>query len=155
MYKRQVFSDHLIIVGFGVNGKNMAKAASKADIPYVVIEINPQIVKNEKSRGESIHYGDAAHGTVLKNVNIKNARIMVVAISDAIGTRKILDIAKKINPNIYIIVRTRYIRDMESLYQMGADEIVPEEFETSIEIFSRVLEKYSLPRQKMCIRDRR
>ena len=147
--QEKVFSDHLIIVGFGVNGKNMAKAASKADIPYVVIEINPQIVKNEKSRGESIHYGDAAHGTVLKNVNIKNARIMVVAISDAIGTRKILDIAKKINPNIYIIVRTRYIRDMESLYQMGADEIVPEEFETSIEIFSRVLEKYSLPRQKI------
>ena len=63
---------------------------------------------------------------------------MVVAISDAIGTRKILDIIK-INPNIYIIVRTRYIRDMESLYQMGADEIVPEEFETSIEIFSACL----------------
>jgi CPA2 family monovalent cation:H+ antiporter-2 len=135
----------LIIVGFGINGKNMAKAASKAEIPYVVVEINPEIVRNEKTRGESIHFGDAAHGTVLENVNIAEARIMVVAISDAIGTRKILDIAKKLNPNIYIIVRTRYIRDMESLYQMGADEIVPEEFETSIEIFSRVLEKYDLP----------
>lgn len=147
--KEEVLNDHLIIVGFGVNGKNMAKAASKAEIPYVVVEINPEIVRNEKSHGESIHYGDAAHGTVLKNVNIENARIMVVAISDAIGTRKILDIAKKINPNIYIIVRTRYIRDMESLYQLGADEIVPEEFETSIEIFSRVLEKYDLPDQEI------
>lgn len=143
--QEEVLSDHLIIVGFGINGKNMAKAASKAEIPYVVVEINPEIVRNEKTRGESIHFGDAAHGTVLENVNIAEARIMVVAISDAIGTRKILDIAKKLNPNIYIIVRTRYIRDMESLYQMGADEIVPEEFETSIEIFSRVLEKYDLP----------
>jgi len=145
----EVLSDHLIIVGFGINGKNMAKAASKAEIPYVVVEINPEIVRNEKAHGESIHFGDAAHGTVLKNINIEEARIMVVAISDAIGTRKILDIAKKLNPNIYIIVRTRYIRDMEGLYQMGADEVIPEEFETSIEIFSKVLEKYNLSPEKI------
>jgi len=145
----EVLSDHLIIVGFGINGKNMAKAASKAQIPYVVVEINPEIVRNEKSQGESIYFGDAAHGTVLKNVNISEARIMVVAISDPIGTLKILDVAKKLNPNLYIIVRTRYIRDMGSLYQMGADEIIPEEFETSIEIFSRVLDQYNLSKEEI------
>ncbi len=145
----EVLKDHLIIVGFGLNGKNIAKAASKSEIPYVVVEINPEIVRNEKAHGESIHFGDAAHGTVLKNVNIEDARIMVIGISDPIGTRKILDIAKKLNPKIYIIVRTRYIRDMESLYQMGADEVVPEEFETSIEIFCRVLEKYDLTEEKI------
>ncbi|BDZ69601.1 cation:proton antiporter [Methanobacterium petrolearium] len=145
----EVLSDHLVIVGFGINGKNMAKAASKAQIPYVVVEINPEIVRNEKVHGESIYFGDAAHGTVLKNVNIREARIMVVAISDPIGTLKILDVAKKLNPNIYIIVRTRYIRDMENLYQMGADEIIPEEFETSIEIFSRVLDQYDLSKEQI------
>lgn len=145
----EVLTDHLIIVGFGVNGKNMAKAASKAKIPYVIVEINPEIVRNEKAHGESIHFGDAAHETVLENINIKEAKIMVVAISDAVGTNKIIDIAKKLNPNIYIIVRTRYIRDMDSLYQMGADEVIPEEFETSIEIFSKVLEKYNVPSRKI------
>ena len=145
----EVLSDHLIIIGFGINGKNMAKAASKAHIPYVVVEINPEIVRNEKSQGESIYFGDAAHGTVLKNVNISEARIMVVAISDPVGTLKILDVARKLNPNLYIIVRTRYIRDMESLYQMGADEIIPEEFETSIEIFSRVLDQYNLSKEEI------
>lgn len=145
----EVLSDHLVIVGFGINGKNMAKAASKANIPYVVVEINPEIVRNEKSKGESIHFGDAAHETVLKNINIAEARIMVVAISDPIGTHKILDVAKKLNPNIYIIVRTRYIRDMENLYQMGADEVIPEEFETSIEIFSRVLDQYNLSKEEI------
>lgn len=145
----EVLTDHLIIVGFGVNGKNMAKAASKAKIPYVIVEINPEIVRNEKAHGESIHFGDAAHETVLENINIKEAKIMVVAISDAVGTNKIIDIAKKLNPNIYIIIRTRYIRDMDSLYQMGADEVIPEEFETSIEIFSKVLEKYNVPSRKI------
>lgn len=145
----KVLKDHLIIIGYGINGKNMAKAASKARIPYVVVEINPDIVRAEKARGTSIYFGDAANEAVLKNINIKEAKIMVLAISDPIGTRKIIDIAKKLNSHLYIIVRTRYIREMETLYKMGADEIIPEEFETSIEIFSRVLNQYNISKEKI------
>ena len=141
--------DHLIIVGFGVNGKNMARAASKAQIPYVVLELNPQIVRNEKKHGQPIYYGDAAQATVLEQLNIHEARIMVVAISDPVGSRKIVDIAKKINPNVYIIVRTRYIYEIDELYSLGADEVIPEEFETSVEIFSRVMKQYQLPPDKI------
>ncbi|HII84817.1 MAG TPA: potassium transporter KefB [Methanobacterium subterraneum] len=144
-----VWNDHLIIVGFGVNGKNVAKAAHKADIPYVVVEMNPEIVRNEKSEGESIYFGDAAHATVLKNINVQEARTMVVAISDPLGTRKVIGTAKKLNPNLYIIVRTRYIKEMEKLHEVGADEVIPEEFETSIEIFSRVLDQYNLSPEKI------
>lgn len=141
--------DHLIIVGFGVNGKNMARAASQARIPYVVVELNPQIVRNEKKQGKPIYYGDAAQATVLEQLNIHEARIMVVAISDPVGSRKIVDITKKINPNLYLIVRTRYIYEIEELYSLGADEVIPEEFETSIEIFSRAMNQYHLPTDKI------
>jgi len=144
-----VWEDHLIIVGFGVNGKNVAKAAYKANISYVVVEMNPEIVRNEKSEGESIYFGDAAHATVLKNINVQEARTMVVAISDPVGTRKVIDTAKKLNPNLYIIVRTRYIKEMDKLHEIGADEVIPEEFETSIEIFSRVLDQYNLSPNKI------
>ncbi|NYB51529.1 MAG: cation:proton antiporter [Methanobacteriaceae archaeon] len=144
-----VLQDHLIIVGFGINGENVAKAAYKAKIPYVIVEINPEIVRSEKSHGESIYFGDAAHETVLKNINIKEARVMVVAISDPVGTRKVIDTARKLNPNMYIIVRTRYIKEMEKLHEIGADEVIPEEFETSIEIFSRVLDQYHLSPEKI------
>ncbi len=44
-------ADHLIIVGFGVNEKNMARAASQAKIPYVMAEVNPQIVRKKKAMG--------------------------------------------------------------------------------------------------------
>ncbi|MCK9150542.1 cation:proton antiporter [Methanobacterium alcaliphilum] len=144
-----ILRDHLIIIGFGINGKNMAKAASRANIPYVVVELNPEIVKTEKIRGESIYFGDAVHEAVLKNINIDKARIMVVAISDPLGTRKIVDTAKKLNPELYTIIRTRYIKEMEKLYLRGADEVIPEEFETSIEIFSRVLDKYGLSKENI------
>jgi monovalent cation:H+ antiporter-2, CPA2 family len=141
--------DHLVIVGFGINGKNMARAASKAQIPYVVVELNPQIVRDEKSKGEAIYYGDASQETVLSQVNLQEARIMVIAISDPAESRKIVDTAKKVNPNLYLIVRTRYINEMEELYSLGADEVIPEEFETSVEIFSRVLDQYHLPSEEI------
>jgi len=143
------WEDHLVIVGFGINGKNVAKAAYKANIPYVVVEMNPEIVESEKSKGESIYFGDAAHETVLENINVHEARTMVVAISDPVGTRKVLETAKKLNPNLYIIVRTRYIKEMEKLHEIGANEVIPEEFETSIEIFSRVLDQYNLSPEKI------
>ncbi|HTX61050.1 MAG TPA: cation:proton antiporter, partial [Methanobacterium sp.] len=141
--------DHLIIVGFGVNGKNMARAAFQASIPYLVVDLNPQIVRKKKETGEPIYYGDASQSTVLNQLNIAEARVMVVAISDPVGSRKIVDIAKKMNPNLYIIVRTRYIYEMEELHSLGADEVIPEEFETSVEIFSRVMNQYHLPQDKI------
>lgn len=141
--------DHLIIIGFGVNGKNMARAALQGKIPYVVAELNPQIVRMRKAMGEPICYGDASQATVLNQLNVTEARVMVVAISDPVGSRKIVDTARKMNPTLYIIVRTRYIYEMEELHNLGADEVIPEEFETSVEIFSRVMNQYNLSEDKI------
>jgi CPA2 family monovalent cation:H+ antiporter-2 len=82
-------------------------------------------------------------------MGIKKARMMVIAISDPVSTRRIVSIAKKDNPDIYIIVRTRYIVEVEELKKLGANEVIPEEYETSIEIFSRVLNHYNVPRNQI------
>jgi len=81
-------ADHLIIVGFGVNGKNMGRAASQAKIPYVVAEVNPQIVRRKKAMGEPIFYGDVSQPTVLNQLNITEARVMVIAIADLLEAVK-------------------------------------------------------------------
>ncbi|MDO9515388.1 MAG: cation:proton antiporter [Syntrophales bacterium] len=138
--------DHVIIVGFGVNGRNVARAAGVADIPYVIIEMNPETVRSEQAKGEPICYGDATQEAVFRNADIQDAKIVVVAINDPAATRGITEIARRLNPNVYLIVRTRYFQEMASLYELGADEVIPEEFETSVEIFNRVLAKYLVPR---------
>ena len=141
--------DHLIIIGFGVNGRNVARAARFAGIPYAIIELNPETVKSEQAKGEPIYYGDATQETVLQNANIKNARIVVVAINDPTATRRITEVIRRISPKVHLIVRTRYLQEMKPLYELGADEVIPEEFETSMEIFTRVLTKYLIPRDEI------
>ena len=139
--------DHLIIVGYGINGRNLARSAKVEGIPYVILEMDPEIVKSEVRKEEPIYYGDAVQENVLMHVNIKDARVMVIAISDPAATRRITEIARRLHPDLFIIARTRYLEEMKPLHDLGANEVIPEEYETSIEIFSRVMERFQVPRE--------
>jgi len=138
-------NDHVIIVGYGVNGKNLARALKNLAIQHIVIETNPFTVKKEGKKGQHIMFGDASKQEVLEHAHINNARGMVVAISDAAASRRVASLARHLNPSLHIIVRTRYILEVEPLYKLGVNEVIPEEFETSIEILSRVLRNYMVP----------
>jgi len=142
-------SGHVIIVGFGLNGKNLARVLKEANIPYVVLELNIDTVRDMKKKGEPIYYGDGTKIETLYRLGIKAATILVIAISDPASCRNIVQIARKQsqNPELFIIARTRYTAEVDDLLRLGADDVIPEEFETSIEIFSRVLSLYQTPRK--------
>ncbi|HEY3346005.1 MAG TPA: cation:proton antiporter, partial [Nitrospirota bacterium] len=142
-------TDHVVIVGFGLNGKNVAHALKRVGIPFVIIESNPFTVKDESKKGENILFGDASRLEVLAEARIDRAKELVVAISDAASSRLIVSLARKMNPVIHIIVRTRYIIEMEPLHELGANEVIPEEFETSVEIVARVLNTFLLPQDQI------
>jgi len=142
-------SDHLIIIGFGVNGRNLARAAKASGIPYVIIEMNPDTVKTERLQGEPIYYGDATQEEILHHAHIGEARIVVVAINDPAATRRITAVARQLHPKVALIVRTRYLQEVQALYELGADHVIPEEFETSVEIFTLVLKKFLISREEI------
>src|SRR5437867_805122 len=75
------------------------------------------------------------------------ARMLVAAISDPAATRRMVRVARALNPRIHIIARTRYVAEIPELTRLGADVVIPEEFETSVEIFARVLAHYNVARQ--------
>ncbi|MDP2158272.1 MAG: cation:proton antiporter [Nitrospirota bacterium] len=136
---------HVIIIGFGLNGMNLARVLAEAEIPYVVLETNPDTVQKMKKKGEPIYYGDGTSIEILHNLSLNKARLLVIAISDPASTRRIVSIARHEKPDIFIIVRTRYLVEVDDLIALGANEVIPEEFETSIEIFTRVLNQYNFP----------
>ena len=141
--------DHLIIVGFGVGGRHLARAAKQAGISYIILEMNPDTVRNEAAKGEPIFYGDAAMSAVLEHARIDKARILAIVIADPAATRHIVDTARKISPTLQIVARTRFVAEIQPLLSLGATEVIPEEFETSIEIFTRVLSSYLVPLEEI------
>ncbi|MFN3680809.1 MAG: cation:proton antiporter [Nitrospira sp.] len=137
--------DHVIIVGYGLNGRNLARVLSDTEIPYIVLDLDGDTVRRESKLGVPLYYGDATNPNILRHVKIEAARVLVVAIPDPFTARRVVQIARTLNPQIHIVVRTRYLRELEELHHLGADDVVPEEFETSIEIFALVLRTYNMP----------
>lgn len=140
---------HMIIVGFGLRGRHLARAAKETKLPYVILEMNPDTVKNEKHKGEPIHYGDPSHNTVLIHAGIKHARTLVVVINDHASTIRIVKAARALNPNVYIITRTEYFNEVQRLFQCGANDVVPDEFGSSLEIFTRVLQNSGMAQEQV------
>jgi len=136
---------HVIIAGFGLNGSNLARVLKETGIKYIVTELNPDTVKKEKAKGEKIIYGDISKEEVLKAIKIDKANTIVYAISDPAVTKMSLKLVKKLHPNIYALVRTRYVNEVDELKILGADDVIPEEFETALQIFRKVLERYHIP----------
>ncbi|MDD1719597.1 MAG: cation:proton antiporter, partial [Methanoregulaceae archaeon] len=136
-------SDHLVIAGYGITGKSVARAAEIAGIPYRAIDLNPGIVREEKeSRHTEVIYGDAVQEEVLRHAGLRAARALVIVISDQDAIPRIIRAARGISPSVSIITRTRYLGDVEKLLEAGADEVIPEEFEVALGIFARILAMY-------------
>ncbi|MBE0646222.1 MAG: cation:proton antiporter [Bacteroidales bacterium] len=145
----ETMEDHLVIIGYGINGKNVAKAARGADIPFVVVEQDSEALAEAQNNNDNVVFGDATQEVILNHVHAFSARVVVIAISDTDATRVIVSKIRELSDTVYIIVRTRNLKEIDGNLRLGADEVIPEEFETSIEIFARVLHKYLVPENEI------
>ena len=141
--------NHILIIGFGLAGRNLAKSSKFAEIPYLILEMNPDTVKEYKAKGEPIHFGDGSHFSTLAHLNISQAKTVAIMINDPLAAKQIVKLARQNNPALYIIVRTRFMQEVPLMRKLGADEVIPDEFGTSVEIFSRVLKQYHIPDQEI------
>lgn len=138
--------DHVIIVGYGVGGSLLARVLREVHIPYRVVELNGETVRHARAAGEPIIYGDATRREILEHAGIERASVVVLAINDPVSVRLSVPLARQLNPAVQILVRTRMVSDIDELRARGADQVVAEEFETAIEIFTRVLTRFHVPR---------
>ena len=138
--------DHVIIVGFGLNGQNVARVLGETGIPFVVLETDGDVVKQLAAARIPGIFGDVTRKEILQLCGVGRARIVVLAISDPNAQRTAVRMIRSMNAAVHIIARTRMVADVDELAKLGADEVIPEEFETSIEIFTRVLDQYHIPR---------
>ncbi|MBI3782051.1 MAG: cation:proton antiporter [Deltaproteobacteria bacterium] len=136
----------VVIIGYGLNGENLANVLRATGIPYTILELDPQRLKAARERGEPVQFGDATRLPVLEQAGVASAPVIVVAISDPGATRRIVALLRTLNDQGAVLVRTRYVAEIDELRRLGATEVVPEEFETSVEIFARVLRRLHVPR---------
>ena len=140
---------HVLIVGYGVTGRNLARSCRRCEVPCTVVELNAALVRQGRREGLAIEYGDAGQPAILQRARASLARAIVVVIDDPAAARRIVELARRMAPAAYVLVRSRYLREVEPLQRLGADEVIADELEVSIEVFSRVLARMLVPRQQI------
>ncbi len=138
-------SGHVIIAGFGLNGRNLAAALAEFGVPHVILELNPETVRSQRARGLDIRYGDCTRAPILEHAGLGRARALVIAISDPASTRRSVRAARELASDVRILVRTEHVSEVDELKSLGADCVIPAEFETALALYGRVLDLYDVP----------
>lgn len=143
------FEDHVIIIGYGPAGRHLVQVLSDTGIPFIVIEMNPESVEEMRENNIPSIFGDASRRYILDLAAIKKAKLCVIATNDPASSPRIVQQARYLNPTLQIVVRTRYLSELERFEELGADIVVPEEMETTVRLFSHVLGAYMIPQEEI------
>ncbi|MDZ4834669.1 MAG: cation:proton antiporter [Candidatus Melainabacteria bacterium] len=137
--------NHVVIVGFGVGGRTLATVLKDIATPHVVIELDPDLVKNGQLAKVPVFYGDASSQSVLEHAGIAKARLIAITTIDARSAARTASLARRINPDIQVLARARMVDEVDMLVKAGAHEVVPEELTGSVEMLTRVLGTLHVP----------
>jgi CPA2 family monovalent cation:H+ antiporter-2 len=138
--------NHIVFIGKDSRSLNLSRMSHQMKLPYVSVVFDPASARARQMKGEMVVYGDALNEPILHKAYVESAEIVVVSIGDAITALGVVEKVRKLNKHAYIMVRSKYVSDIEDLYEMGADQVIPEEFETAIELFERILKKLLIPK---------
>ncbi len=134
--------DHVVLCGFGRLGREVAEVLTERGVPFLVVELDPQIVRELRAEGIPTVFGDAGNPVVLDHTGLERARLLAVLINDADAAELATRSARQRFPDLDIVVRTRDHQQVERLWAAGATEVVQPEFEASLEVIRHVLLGY-------------
>ena len=138
-------NSRVVVIGYGPAGQTLIRLLRSLDMPYIAVDTNPNAVLTAADSGEPVIYGDATRPQVLSHLRVWDARLVAVAISDPLATRRVVSRIHAMAPHTPILARTRYVREVDRLSSAGATTVVAEEFEGSIELVARALESFEFP----------
>ena len=141
--------NHIVLVGKDSRAINLASMIKKMELPFTSIVFDPDRARREMEKGNLVVFGDATNEPVLRQARAHTAEMAVVSVGNLITAMSIVEHIRAMNKHAHIIVRTRHVTDIEELYRLGASQVIPEEFETAIDFFERILGKYLIPRMEI------
>ena len=139
----QRLTGHVVIVGYGRVGRRIGEALTAHGISIVVAEENREIVERLRSKGISAVSGDASEPAVLLQAHVHRASILVIATPDTLNVRKMIEVARTVNPRIQTVVRTHSEEEAVLLEKEQAGKVFLGEHELAIGMIQHVLECYA------------
>ena len=136
-------SGHVVVVGYGRVGRRIGTALTANAISIVVVEDNREIVEKLRQSDISAVFGNAAEPAVLIQAHLHRARMLVIAVPDTVDVRAMVKIARTVNPDIEVVVRTHRDEELSSFENDIAGKVFLGEHELAVTMTRYVLERYA------------
>ncbi|HEX8273038.1 MAG TPA: cation:proton antiporter [Longimicrobiaceae bacterium] len=136
--------NHVVVAGYGDAARRLARVLRDSGVPFLVTTLNPGGAAEAEGEGMTVLRGDSSRQRTLQHVGADRAKVLVVADDDPAMAVRIVSVARALNPTLRVVVRTRYISEVEPLRAAGADTVIAEEMESIVQLFGTVLGEYAI-----------
>lgn len=139
---QEELQDHVVLVGYGRVGRNIARQLDEKALPYLVVETSRHFVDHLRKHGTPVIYGDASLDGILEHTALSSAKVLVITTPDRHQTRRIIERARKLCPVIDIIVRTHHDDELAHLKNLGIESAIMGERELAKAMSREVLNRF-------------
>jgi len=147
--RKTILENHIILCGYGQSGRDLAYTFQQEQVPFILVDMNSRRIKESRSKNIKAIYGDGANQEVMRRAGIHKAKSVIVSFSDPFGMLQTIRVVQNMNPDVLLIVRTRYERDVAKLYDLGADIVIIEESQASYELNRTMLKQLKIPQKRI------
>ena len=147
-------SNHVIICGFGRVGQSVARMLKMEGIHFVAVDMDPVRVHESRNAGEPVIFGDASQKDILVSANVEKAKLVLVTFDQVDKAKQVITQTRTLSDTIDVMVRTKRDYQLDSLYNAGANQVVPELQEGSLMLVSQVLHYAGVPMSRILKRVR-
>jgi CPA2 family monovalent cation:H+ antiporter-2 len=142
--ERIAFENHVIVAGYGPAARYLTRVLRDSGVPFVILTLSPTGASEAQHDGLRVILGDYGKRFLLNAAAIDNAKMLVIPDDTPDMARRVIGVARGINPTLHIVVRTLAQRDVDPLIADGADEVLVDELEIGVQLFTRVLDAYQV-----------
>jgi len=136
---------HVVMCGYGRVGQSIGRFLRQERLDFIALDYDPDRIQEATKTDNSVHYGDARRGDLLRAVGLDRARLLVIAVDNTEIAMNVLKEARRITLTVPVLVRTRDDSLLTELKAAGATEVVPELLESSLMLASHALIMLGLP----------
>ncbi|KIJ88537.1 cation:proton antiporter domain-containing protein [Rickettsia asembonensis] len=142
-------TNHIIIAGLGNTGKMVARVLEAEGISYVILDLDDDRVKEELSNGLPVFKGDVSQADTLKALGTERAFAIILTMNNQVTIKKSLKTISANYQDIPVVVKLKNLKNAREFYDLGATTIIPESYETGLQIGGTVLKNIGISEQEI------
>jgi CPA2 family monovalent cation:H+ antiporter-2 len=129
-----------IVIGYGPTGRALVTLLRDNGIDPTVIDLNMDAVRTLRGDGIDAIYGDATRADTLQAARVARAGTLILGSAGMANSAEVIRAAREMNPNVRVLARAAYLRDIDALREAGATSVYSGEGEVALAFIEDILD---------------